>query len=1081
MTVEAFLNAVAAGNIVLLFASLLKSKLDGPLKFWFLGWLSIFMHFVAALLPSGHSPKLNFVIEVLFLGTLVLAGIAFLIANTSLYADRNRTRGLAAALGIPSLLYALATCVPNSPRLPLIALIVISLSATAGIVWNHYRTWSPYVVTLIAGLVLIGMVLLRFTWTGQIAAGLFTILSSLYFCNAFVYWRRFPRLSTGVGLSVLGLLLWAAVFPVGAFSIHHGFNVPDVVWNLPKLFVALGMLFTVHEEDAARNRLIYDRSMCGLFRAKCSGELLDCNEAFFRMLCYPTREELVKGSHTSALPELRFLTTICERLQQSGHISHEEFVLQARDGSNRTVIVNATLMPDVAGTMSDIEGAVLDISEKKWAEQAVHESERRYRLVFEDNPQPMWIEDSHSLRILEVNVAAVQKYGYSREEFLRLKMTEIIHEQDRDELVAQAMQVQRLPVSGPWRHITKDGVVFWVELQVHAITSDGKHASIVMARDISERLASEAALRESERQQRELIEEAPIGIYRTTPDGKVLLANPALLRLFGYGSFEELATTDLEQECLPSYPRAKFRSELEKHGHLSDWQNVVHQRDGSMLVIREHARVIRDSNNQVLYYEGFIEDFTEQRKLHQQLIDQAHHDPLTGLPNRIALDNRLKEAASRARRSGRTVAILALDLDHFKSINDSLGHHAGDVFLAELSHRARTVIRSTDTLARVGGDEFVAVIEDLGPEGAERVARKILSHLSSPVQIEGKTIEASGSIGIAVFPDDGEDLDLLRRRADLALYAAKLQGRNQFCRYSPDMEVRLGRTSEMETLLRQAVNEGWFEVFYQPIYKSNTSNVLGFEALLRLNHPAEGLISPGEFIGVAESSGLIVPIENWVLRRACEDLRLLQIHFGESLTMSVNVSSLQFARDQYATTVQEILAATGVRPECLELELTETLVMSNVKTSAHRMQKLKDLGLRIAVDDFGTGYSSLSHLYQLPIDTLKLDRSFIEELITPSGTRPIVSAIIALAKTLGMSTVAEGIETREQLSVVTELGYERVQGNLVGAPNRLIDVYKLLGISWPETYNKSSHQKTGQGSISIVKIPPALLAKSTGA
>jgi diguanylate cyclase (GGDEF)-like protein len=400
-------------------------------------------------------------------------------------------------------------------------------------------------------------------------------------------------------------------------------------------------------------------------------------------------------------------------------------------------------------------------------------------------------------------------------------------------------------------------------------------------------------------------------------------------------------------------------------------------------------------------------------------------DDLTGLLNRRGFMG----SAVRACAPGRPFAVLALDLDRFKQVNDTFGHHFGDLYLQTVVDRFRSRLRETDTLARTGGDEFTAVLTDLKTvEGASYVAKELLATLKNPLLIEGCSIEAGASIGIAVFPDDADNAEALRRGADQAMYWAKSRGRNRHECFAGDARDTL----DIEEQMRIALEEGKFEIFYQPLFRPDRS-IEAMEALLRFRHPRLGMVPPSRFIPVAEECGLIVAIGDWVLQQVCHQIGAWQKD-GLQARVAVNVSALQFGRADFASCVSQALARTGVDPSCIELELTESLVMSNVQESSRQMTKLKHLGVRMSVDDFGTGYSSLSYLHELPIDTLKIDRSFIEKVSEPNGTRPIVEAVVSLAKSLHMRTVAEGVETQEQLAVVHAVGCDLVQGFLLSKP-----------------------------------------------
>ncbi len=423
----------------------------------------------------------------------------------------------------------------------------------------------------------------------------------------------------------------------------------------------------------------------------------------------------------------------------------------------------------------------------------------------------------------------------------------------------------------------------------------------------------------------------------------------------------------------------------------------------------------------------------ERSHLQAQLVDHAYHDALTGLPNRRLGRDRLSSAASRAARAGASMAVLWIDLDRFKEINDQYGHPVGDAVLQQTAQRFCARLRKSDTLARMGGDEFMAILEGVKDrEEAAATALDLLEVLAPPMHIGELKLDLSASIGISLYPEDGETVDSLAKHADLAMYSAKFGNFGVKC-FSPDMDSEPAERRELETELSRALEIGGFSMVYQPLCTPK-GVLMGFEALLRFSSPRLGSVSPAHFIPIAEEAQLIVPIGEWVLREVCRQIREWQVAGRPATSVAINISALQFVRDDFADRVAEILTETGLTGNNLVLELTESTVMRDFQGSAHQMRRLKRLGVRIAIDDFGTGYSSLSYLHRLPIDVLKIDRSFMETLNEADGTRPIVEAVLSMAHTLGLRVVAEGVETNEQLTTLKESGCDIIQGYLFSRP-----------------------------------------------
>jgi diguanylate cyclase (GGDEF)-like protein/PAS domain S-box-containing protein len=457
--------------------------------------------------------------------------------------------------------------------------------------------------------------------------------------------------------------------------------------------------------------------------------------------------------------------------------------------------------------------------------------------------------------------------------------------------------------------------------------------------------------------------------------------------------------------------------------------------DGSVRFVQEQAEFSFGDDGKPARVIGTIVDVTERKLAEVRLAYLAHHDALTGLPNRTMLTERLEHSMAYAQRQNRFVAVLFIDLDRFKAINDTRGHAVGDELLRQVATRLRSVVRATDTVARSGGDEFIVVAGDVGSAGdVLSVAHSARAAFEAPFLLGDEEAFVSASVGVAVYPRDGVDVDTLIKNADAALYQAKDRGRDNIQYFTADLVESAARKSALEADMRRALERGEFLLYYQPLVGLRSGRQLGFEALLRWQHPTLGLVLPEEFIPLAEESGLIVPLGEWVLEAACTQHKQWELDGYDVGRVTVNISARQFQHRDLAATVEKVIAKTQIAPSALELELTETLLMNDVPNTVATLRTLRAMGVAISVDDFGTGYSSLGYLKNFPIDSLKIDRTFVRDITTDRYDEAIAAAIVALARSLGMNVIAEGVETPGQLAQLLRLGCDEGQGYHFGVP-----------------------------------------------
>ncbi|MCU0885969.1 MAG: EAL domain-containing protein [Beijerinckiaceae bacterium] len=562
----------------------------------------------------------------------------------------------------------------------------------------------------------------------------------------------------------------------------------------------------------------------------------------------------------------------------------------------------------------------------------------------------------------------------------------------------------------------------------------GSGGSIRTYSDVTEREQRTRALAAAEQEYRGLFENSVVGIYRSSLDGRQLRANPSLVRLNGYETEAEMlaAVQDIALEWyVDPARRDEFREALERDGKVTDFVSEIYRhKTREKIWISESAWIVRDNQGKPICYEGTVIDASDRIEADRKIMHMARHDALTEIPNRTFFLESLRKRLRRGRLSS-PVAVLCIDLDRFKEVNDTLGHSAGDTLLRSASRRLCSLIGNQDIVARLGGDEFAILLSDPRTDEDIRVITDlILDALSRPFSIGGQRAVIGASIGVAVSGRHGDDPTELLKNADIALYKAKNEGRQRCCFFDPNLTSKLQRRRMIELNLRSALAAGELELHYQPIIDITTGATISHEALLRWRHPLMGLISPAEFIPIAEETGLMIPIGEWILRQACADATGA---LG-SPSIAVNISPVQLRSPNLLSTVMSALASSNLPPERLELEITESVLLSDNKITYGTLRDLKAMGIRIALDDFGTGYSSLSYLQRFQFDKIKIDRSFVAPSQPGTTGLAVVKAVIMMASELGMDVVAEGVETEEQVATLVEAGCRLMQGYLFGRP-----------------------------------------------
>jgi len=659
-------------------------------------------------------------------------------------------------------------------------------------------------------------------------------------------------------------------------------------------------------------------------------------------------------------------------------------------------------------------------------------------------------------RIIFFNRAAQAMLGYTADEVVGKHTPLLFHDPEEVALMSSRLSAELdLPVSSDmgvfyaresqgrvtqeeYTYVHKTGRRFPVLLAVMALWGgSGEKRQIIgylgVASDITERRRAEEKLRLSD----EVFENSPEAIMITDAQNRIVTVNPAFTRITGY-TRDEVVGENPRLLRSGHHDGDFYRQMWERLGNSGVWEGEIWDRRKNGEVYPKWAtiNVLRDRRTgQVTHYLAMFSDISERKRAEETINFLAHHDPLTNLPNRFTLQARLQQALTDARRHGTQVAVMFIDLDRFKIINDTLGHHVGDLLLIEVSKRISEAVRDSDTVARLGGDEFVVVLSGVHrATDAVQVALKISRQVVKPYWLAEQELHTAASIGISLFPADGEDVDSLMKNADTAMYFAKSQGRGGFQFYAAEMNQSAVERLALENRLRQALAKEEFELYYQPQISLANGELVGFEALLRWNHVEQGMISPAVFIPMAEETGLILGIGEWVLRTACEQACQWQRDGLPPLRMAVNLSVRQFRQKDLLQQVAGALALSGLEPALLELEITESAVMEAPEAAIELLKNFRGMGVSLAVDDFGTGYSSLSYLKLFPINRLKIDRSFVSDIGVDPNDTAISTATIALAHTLGLEVIAEGIENITQLNYLRAEGCNEGQGFLFSKP-----------------------------------------------
>jgi len=736
-------------------------------------------------------------------------------------------------------------------------------------------------------------------------------------------------------------------------------------------------------------------------------------------------------------------TKIWRHSLETGEPYEMEYRVRNRHGQYRWTLARALPVRDEKGVIFRWMGTTTDIHEQKMAQDALRESEQRYRLLYENAPMGIAHIDLGG-HWTYANRKFAEITGYTPEELVGLSYLDVTPAEERatsteftKKLLAGEMEIHR-----ERRMLRKDGSTSWIRLTARMLRDEsGKpQYGIAIFEDINERKQAEAALRESEERFRATFENAPLGIAKATLDGVLTSANPKVLEILGYSQeeFTRLSITDIIHPADLEQTLSNFQKLVSGQTSSCVSERRYIRRDGSFVWMNATTAVMQ-IDGMPKYVIAILEDVTARRRAEEDLrqaLEQsyhlANHDVLTGLANRARFNDRLQDALCYAKRDGHLVAVHLLDLDRFKAINDTLGHHIGDLLLKEVAHRIKAQTRATDVVARLGGDEFVVIQTHLAaPSAAGVLAEKIVEELGRTFVLEGQEVHSGTSIGIALFPNDAIDPEHLVKLADLALYEAKSRGRYNFQFYRHEMGAAIEEAQQLEQELRQSLHEGQFCLHYQPQFDLRSGRISGIEVFIRWQHPERGLLAAADFIQNAENAGLMPKLGEWTVRTACSQYRKW-MDAGLAVPLILNVSLRQLRHPRFLQIFGNILEETGISPSMVQLETRES-VLWDPKFSTNLLKDAKNNGIRLAVDDFGAELGALSSLHRFPLDVVKPSRRLVKELPREQEAA-VFSAVVSVAHEMKIAVCAEGVETDDQLDAVREYGCDAAQGFRLGSP-----------------------------------------------
>jgi diguanylate cyclase (GGDEF)-like protein/PAS domain S-box-containing protein len=744
--------------------------------------------------------------------------------------------------------------------------------------------------------------------------------------------------------------------------------------------------------------------------------------------------------------EQEYLDAVGEAWRGTEPLPSRDWQVSAADG--RTLWIYSSMFPVYRdGRLEQVFCMDVDITERKREEASMMPLGGNFRQLFEKSADAILLIQND--RILEINPAATLLFRCGeRQRMLGQRLSDFSPLQQPSGLASTLLEARMAEQAYhhgncryDWRYLNCQGELFWAEVLLTSVTLDHEYLFYAVIRDISSRKQVEQSLYLSA----QVFENARDAILVTDTGQRIVAVNRAYTDITGFAAADMMAQplNVYRGGIVDEHFYQQIWEEVAANGH---WQGEIdgRRKNGELYPAWLSVTVIRDALGNISNYMGILSDITDRKKSEEHTRHLAEHDFLTDLPNRVLLLDRLSLALVAARRKHTMLAILFLDLDHFKNINDTMGHHVGDLLLKEVARRLIKCVRGVDTVSRQGGDEFVIILADIGGiDQAAHIAASVLQAVTQVYAIGEYELHVSTSIGVSIFPSDGDDIETLIKNADIAMYHAKENGRDGFQFFDADMNAQIVERVTFENGLREALANDEFILEYQPEIDIASGGMVGAEALIRWQHPQLGLLLPERFIGVAEESGLMIPIGNWVLNKACQQGRRWH-DAGYRLVVAVNLSVGQFIQKNLVNAVREALRLSGLPPSFLELEITEAIIMKHGGNTIDTLSALRALGVKLTIDDFGTGYSRLGLLRDYPIDKLKIDQSFMADITSNPADAAVITAIIAMARSLKMKVIAEGVETAGQLQFLRDQGCDEYQGFYASSAVLATELGKML-------------------------------------